>query len=219
MGRFRDSDWDDEADPRTKTIYSESNARMDPSYLIEGDLDLNVSDWLKLPVWLDLRPVGGFRWQQFNLVDHDGTQWATGEAALALPGDGIRFEQTYRHFFLGMRADFDLGKRGPLERLTTQIQVDWAYVEGHNQDHHLLRQGERYSYEDTCGQAWHGMIGLKAGLLRHLDLILKADFMKLSTSGTHRLVNAPLGLDLKWSNGVNVWSDQNSLSLMLEYTF
>jgi outer membrane protease len=218
-GRMRDSDWDDDNNPNRKTIYSESSSRLDPSYFVEIDLDMKVSDWLHWPSRLDLRPVIGFRWQQFNIVTHDGSQLTVGEPPAPLPGDTLRFEQTYRQIFLGLRGDLDLGKWAWLTRLTTLFQVDWAYVEGHNQDHHLLRQGARYTYDDTTGQAWHGAIGLKAGLSRHLALTLKTDFVRIVTTGTHRLVNAPLGIDLKWSNGVNVWSDQNSISLNLDYTF
>jgi hypothetical protein len=218
-GRMRDSDWDDENNPKLKTIYSESSSHLDPSYFVEIDMDMKVSDWVPLPSRLDLRPVIGFRWQQFNLVTHDGTQLTVGEPPVPLPGDTLRFEQTYKQVFIGLRGDLDLGKWAWLTRLTTLFQIDWAYVEGHNQDHHLLRQGARYTYDDTYGYAWHGAIGLKAGLSPRLALTLKTDFVRIVTTGTQRLVNAPVGIDLKWSNGVNVWSDQNSISLMLDYTF
>ncbi|MBA4392248.1 MAG: hypothetical protein C0407_01730 [Desulfobacca sp.] len=219
LGRMRDSDWDNEANPNQKTIYSESNCRLDPSYFIEFDGDLKVSDWLHLPSNLDLRPVIGYRWQKFNFVTHDGSQLTLGEQPIPLSGNTLYFEQTYKQIFLGLRANLDLGKWGCLGRLTTMFQIDWAYVEGSNQDQHLLRTGTRFTYEETIGQAWHESIGLKAHLAKHVALTLKADFVQIATDGTHRLVNAPLGIDLKFSNGVKAWSDQNSLSLMLEYAF
>jgi Omptin family len=220
-GLMEDSDWDDEAQPRLKTIYSESQCRLDQSYLVNTDIDLKVSDWLGLPTWFDLRPVTGFRWQIFNLVTHDGTQYdlVGGDPPLPLPGDGIRFSQTYRQYFLGLRSNLDLGKLVRLNHLTMLLQLDWAYAEGQNQDHHLLRKGERFTYEDTTGQAWHGAVGLQADLLKHLSLVLKADFLRIMTTGSHRLVNAPLDLDATWSYGVKVWSDQNRLSLVLQYNF
>ena len=220
-GHMQDSDWDDENDPYRKTLFSESRCRLEPSYLFRADMDLRTSDWLGLPVWLDLRPIAGFRRQEFNLTTHDGTQWdlTGGKPPLSLPGDGIGFEQMYSHYFLGLRAGLDLGKPLPLKSLTALLQLDWAYVEGRNQDRHLLREGERYTYEETHGHAWHGSIGLRADLTEHLTLAAEADFLTISTEGTHRLVNSPFGIDFTSSNGVRVWSGQNRLSLLLQYRF
>src|SRR5512133_2977607 len=39
-GRMMDSDWDDGERPAQKTIYSESSCRMEPSYIVSGDVDL-----------------------------------------------------------------------------------------------------------------------------------------------------------------------------------
>ena len=220
-GRMQDSDWDDENHPDHKTIYSESRCRMEPSYVVRADIDLKVSDWLGLPGWLDLRPVAGVRRQRFSLVAHDGTQWdlTNQEPPLLLPGDGISFEQVYSQYFLGLRAGLDLGRYVNLNSLTALLQCDWAYVEGRNRDHHILRAGERYTYEDTHGHAWHGSIGLRAGLSEHLSLAAEADILSISTVGSHRLVNAPLGIDFMFSDGVKVWSDQKRLSLLLQYRF
>lgn len=220
-GRMQDSDWDDEANPHRKTIFSESRCRMEPSYLVRADVDLKTSDWLGLPGWLDLRPVAGFRRQEFNLTTHDGTQWdlTGGGPPLSLPGDGIAFEQMYSHYFLGLRAGLDLGKPVKLRSLIALLQFDWAYVEGRNQDRHLLREGVRYTYEETSGHAWHGSFGFRAGLTEHLTLAAEADFLTISTTGTHRLVNSPLGIDFTFSDGVRVWSGQNRLSLLLRYRF
>jgi len=218
-GGMRDSDWDDEDNPDLKTIYSESKCRLEQSYVLNADVDMKISDWLGLPKWLDLRPVAGFRWQNFNFVTHDGIQFELGEPPLLLHGDGISFEQTYAQYFVGMRAALDMGRRLKLKSLAMLAQFDWAYVEGHNKDHHLLREGIRYTFEDTTGHAWHGSIGLKAGLLKQFSIGLEADFLSISTEGSHRLVNPPFDIDLTWSNGVEVWSYQNRIALMLQYVF
>lgn len=220
-GHMRDSDWEDDANPGFKTTYSESQCRIDPSYDVTVDMDLVVSDWLNLPGWFDLRPVIGFRWQDFNFVVHDGTQFdLTGFAPpLPLAGDLLTFEQTYSQYFVGVRTALDPGKPFKLKSLAVRMQFDWAYVEADNQDHHLLREGNRYTYEYTYGNSWHGSIGLEAGVLEHLFLDLQADFLAIATTGYHRLVNASLGLNRSWSNGTRVWSDQNSLSLTLRYVF
>lgn len=220
-GQMEDSDWTNPDNTAAKTIFSTQKCRLKPSYIVNTDVDLKVSDWLGLPGWLDLRPVTGFRWQNFNLVAHDGTQYDLEGIMPPIPinGDSIAFEQTYWQYFMGMRAGIDLGNPVYLKSLTALLQCDWAYVEGHNEDHHLMREGLRFTYENTYGQAWHGSIGFKAGLARHLALALDADFLAISTTGSHRYVNTVYDINETWSNGVRVWSAQNSLSLKLQYVF
>jgi hypothetical protein len=199
-GHMRDSDWEDDANPGFKTTYSQSQCRIDRSYDVTVDMDLVVSDWLHLPAGFDLRPVIGFRWQDFNFAAHDGTQWdLTGFAPpLPLSGDLLIFEQTYSQYFVGIRSALDLGKPFKLKSLAVHMQFDWAYVEADNQDHHLLREGNRYTCEYTYGDAWHGSIGLEAGLLENLFLDLQADFLAIATTGHHRLLNTSTlgGLDI-----------------------
>jgi len=221
-GTFKDSDWDDNAKPNVKTIYSELNCRMEPSYAVRGDLDLKVSDWIGLPAWLDLRPVIGFRWQRFTLVAHDGTQSypAPGDnrPSQSLPGDAIRFEQTYWQYFLGVRTAFEIGKHVNVSQLKLLMQLDWAYVEGSNEDHHLLKVN-RFTYDKTQGDAWHASIGLKTGLTANLNANLEADYLKIQTTGSHRMVNGVPATHTSWNYGVKVWSEQTSLMMSLEYSF
>lgn len=222
QGIFKDSDWTDEESPKVRTIYSESNCRLDPSYSIRGDLDLKVSDWLRLPGWFDLRPVVGFRWQRVAFVTHDGMQYDFEEdppVIDSLPGDGIRFDQTYWHYFIGLKTGIDLEKALNMPRLKLQCQVDLAYVEGSNQDHHLLRAGNRFTYERTTGDAWHVSLGITYGLTRHLHAGVAVDYLKIVTAGSHRLVNRDMSVDLSWCNGVKVRSEQTNVMLSLEYMF
>jgi hypothetical protein len=219
--RMRDSDWDDDENPSLRTIYSESKCRMEPSYMVRADIDLEISDFLGLPQWFSLRPVAGFRWQDFHVVTHDGVQYDLSEpsALVLLPGDGIDFSQTYSHYFLGLRSNIDAGQLVHVTGLNLLLQADWAYVEGHNEDHHLLRAGNRFTYEDTAGQAWHVSAALKKTLYKKLLLGVEADYLWINTTGSHRLVNDVLGVDVSFSNGVKVWSEQASVSVFLEYRF
>ncbi len=223
-GVFKDSDWDDDEMPNVLTVYSESKCRMEPSYDVSGDLDLKIFDWIGLPYWLDIRPLAGIRWQQFNLITHDGTQYypASGGATApeSLPGDGIRFEQAYWHYFLGMRSVFDIGKHSK-EALSWKLlmQMDWAYVEGKNKDHHLLRLGNRFTYENTTGETWHALLGLKAELTDNISATVIADYLRLETTGSHRLVNDAYDIDYSFNHGVKVWSEQMSITMNLEYMF
>jgi hypothetical protein len=223
-GAFQDSDWDDEDRPNVLTIYSESKCRMEPSYDIRGDFDLKIYDWIGLPYWLDVRPLVGIRWQQFNLLTHDGVQYdlASGGATPpeSLTGDGIRFEQTYWHYFLGIRSVYDIGKHiKEISRWKLLMQLDWAYVEGKNKDHHLLRAGNRLTYENTTGDAWHALLGLKADLTDNISATVIADYLKLETTGSHRLVNDAYDIDYSFNHGVKVWSEQMSITVKLEYRF
>ena len=61
------------------------------------------------------------------------------------------------------------------------LQFDWAYVEGSNVDHHLLREGNRFTYEAHPGDGGTAA-GLKAGLTKNLSLTMQADFLSLSTA-------------------------------------
>ena len=222
-GVFVDSDWDDDANPNVKTIYSESSCRMEPSYIVHGDIDLKISDWLGLPARIDLRPVMGLRWQRFSLVAHDGVQSypAPGDTTppLSLPGDGLNFEQTYWHYFVGLKAGFVLGKPFRLARLNLNLQLDWAYVDANNEDYHLLRAGKRITNEKTSGDAWHASANLQIGLTQNLNANIGAEYLRLTTTGSHRLVNEPFGIDFSFTNGVKVWSEQMNIMMSLEYTF
>lgn len=222
-GVFKDSDWDDDHQPQVKTIYSESSCRMQPSYIVQGDVDMKVADWLGLSAWFDLRPVVGLRWQRLSLVTHDGLQSypADGGAVppVPLPGDGINFEQTYWQPFAGLRAGFDMGRPFRLARLNLDLQLDWAYVYGYNEDHHLLHRGRRLTRDKTRGDAWHALVNLKIGLTQGLNANIGAEYLRISTTGTHQLLNEPLGIDFSFERGVKAWSEQISMTLGLEYTF
>ncbi len=220
-GAMKDSDWDDENNPNVLTIYSESGCRLEPSYNVRGDMDFNIADQIGLPDWMELRPLAGIRWQRFTLVTHDGLQtYPTGSAEpIPLPGDGIHFEQTYWQYLVGMRSACDLGDFSILPQLKLLFQIDWAYVQGYNEDHHLLRAGNRITTETTRGDAWHSSVGLKWRIARNLDAGIEADYLNIQTTGSHRLTNDMFGLDMNVDNGVRAWSEQRSLSFTLEYSF
>lgn len=219
-GTMRDWDWDDAVMPGLLTIYSYSRCRIEPSYMVTADMDLEVSDLAGLPPWLSIRPVTGFRWQDFRFVTHDGVQYELfGNNPSPLPGDGIDFTQTFRHYFAGLRSNIDVGALMRVDGLNLVLQGDWAYVEGENDDHHLLREGNRHTYEQTYGQALHASIALKKTLYKALFLALEADYLYTKTTGSHRLVNDVMGMDFSFAYGVRAWSEQMSVSLSLAYRF
>jgi outer membrane protease len=216
---MKDSDWDDDIDPSIRTIYSESQCRMDQSYMIRGDVDMKVGDWLGIPAWLDLRPVAGVRWQRFMLMVHDGYQTAIGAQDTPLPGNTLRFVQTYRQYFLGLKAVCNLEKQMKTMPLKFSGQLGWAYVDAYNKDHHLLRTGNRFTFEDTTGDAWHASVGVKTFLTKNIHAGMELEYLRIRSTGTHRLLNDLFGIDMSFKHGVKVWSDQISLMLKLEYLF
>ena len=218
-----DSDWDDDLNPSVKTIYSESYCRMEPSYIVRGDVDLKISDWLRLPRWLDVRPTVGLTWQRFSLVTYNGMQYyvapGSTQPPTPLPGDGINFEQTYWQAFVGFKTTFDLGKPLYLSSLKLSTQLDWAYVRAYNEDYHLLREGKRITNDTTTGDAWHAQVNLKIGHTRNFSTNIGLEYLRIMTTGTHRLVNEPYHVDFSFDNGVKVWSEQMNVTVMLEYSF
>ncbi len=216
-GTFMDSDWDDYGRPEVKTIYSESDCRMEPGYVISSDLDVNIADCLGLPSYLELRPLVGFRWQHFKLIGHDGKQFYPTEYEFS--GDIIRFDQSYWQYFMGIRTVYDIKKHTGGIPIKLLCQLDWAHVYGKNSDYHILRRGNRWTYENTKGDAWHAIFGIKTALTENLSLGVDFEYLRIRTSGAHRLVNDYFDIDIEWSHGVKVWSEQKNIMLKLEYLF
>jgi len=222
-GYQKDSDWEDDADRHSLTTYSESNCRLEPSYVVTGDIDLKIGYWLGLPSPFDLRPVAGIRWQRFVMITHDGTQWypASGGAQPAeeLAGDSLRFEQIYWHYYLGLRTAWDMGHRGFLPPIVLFLQGDWAMVEGINEDWHILRAGRRITRERTRGDAWHVLAGMKIGLTKNIHAKIEADYLRLQTTGSHNMTNPLFNTDYSFEYGVKVWSEQMGVTMSMEWAF
>jgi len=216
-GAFTDSDWDDDDAPQVKTIYSVAECRMEPSYIICGNVDLKIADWVGLPAWFDLRPVAGIRWQRFELITHDGEEFFPLQESI--PGEGIHFTQTYRQYFLGLKTEYDLERHFKTVPLTLLCQIDWAYVEGDNSDHHLLRVGNRWTYEKTHGEAWHVSVGARTNLTKNVNATVEAEYLRITTHGSHRLTNEVFDIDIGVDHGVKVYSEQKNIMFSLEYLF
>jgi len=220
-GRFKDSDWDDDAAPNTLTIYGETDCRMHPSYQVTADIDVEMADVLGLPAAVELRPVLGFRWQRFSFVAHDGYQYEydTSGAVLSvtpLPGDVLSFRQDWFQPFLGVRLGYAWDDVPLLHRLKLTSQFDWGYAVGKNRDRHLLR-GSRRTDESTEGDVRHVALGVILGLTENFDLGVEAEYLRIETTGTHTLYDS--WGSKRWSHGVRAWSEQTSCTLDLTYRF
>jgi len=209
--KMQDSDWDDGGMPGQKTIFSESNCRLNRGILLELQLALVTA----IDRLYQVRPVAGCRYDYFFFTTHDGFQGALGGGSVDLPGDGIEFKQTFYHYYLGGVVNKSLkltSFNSLLSQLDLECQLDYAIVNARNEDLHLLRAGERITTEFTRGHCWNARI--RAALLSSADALLgvEAAFKRLLTDGSHELTNRILSIDFSFS-GSKVWSDQAYISI------
>lgn len=219
-GRFRDSDWTNPYNTDMKTIYSESACRAEANYLFREDVDVNISDWLGLPPGLEIRPLFAFEFQRLSLMVHDGVQWEYGPGQVtALPGDGIHFRQDYYTYQIGLRGVYDGLKIGKYITIKATGEADWGPALGYNEDHHLVREGDRFTYEKTSGNSLYFSTGLDIIFAKTITAGITMDYLWIRTDGVHRYSNIPIHEDGTWSDGVKVWSDQTSLKAHVSYAF
>lgn len=229
-GLMKDSDWENPQDTDMLTKYSESASREENSYLFRGDADVNISDWLRLPPGLEIRPLFAFEFQRFNLTAPFGTQWSIGNysdpdaqsldpsaTVQSLSADAIQFRQDYYMYQIGVRGVYDGFKIGKYITIKATGEADWGPVVGHNEDHHLLR-GERFTYEDTIGSSLYFSSGLAMVFAKTVTASITMDYLCIRTRGVHKWSVVP-NTDETWPDGVKVWSDQTSLTAHVSYAF
>lgn len=204
-----------------------------PQRWIDGqmaDVALEVKLWESQgDVPISLGPVGGFRWQKFEIMAYDFRQLSAFDTQTyqyvwfvpppVTPGDSIRFRQEYLHYYVGGQLQIDLppGALCPGARLT--FQADWADIQASNSDHHLLRQGTFITRERTDGDAWHiGATG-EIFLTEQFTVGVEGEYTQIRTSGSHRFINQPLAIDQTWTRGVRVWSNQTAVTFFMRLRF
>ncbi|HTY22128.1 MAG TPA: omptin family outer membrane protease [Desulfomonilaceae bacterium] len=212
--KMQDSDWDDDGRPSQKTVFSESQCRLNTGIL------LDVAATLGNPVrrYFNFTPLIGLRYQYFFFTTHDGYQTAIGGWPSDLPGDGIDFKQFFYHIYFGGASYtiFNLGTAGiPLTRLRLDVQVDYALVRGRNEDAHLLREGNRVTEQNTSGHCWHVFASLGVLSRDRLNTRIEFDIKRVLTNGGHLLTNSMFDINFSF-DGSRVWSDQVSLSGVVE---
>jgi hypothetical protein len=163
----------------------------------------------------DVWSTSGFRWQRYHLMCNDLVQYKENNVWEPDPyryaGDVIGFNQQYYSYYLGgqLRSDLAIGSLPPIH-LT--FQGDWAYTEGNNVDHHLIREGDRFTVENTYGDTWHIGLTAEAPVRKWISLGCQVDYLQTTTTGSHRLINEPLGWDESWTYGVRAWAAQTWLT-------
>jgi outer membrane protease len=215
--KMQDSDWDDDSNTGQKTIFSESNCRLNRGVLV----DVACSFATPLETSFFLRPVVGYRYQRFLFTTHDGFQGSLDGEALDLPGDGIEFKQSFEHWYVGgiCSSSIDLSAlSGAFPSVRFEFQADYAFVRAKNEDLHLLRVGDHITSDSTRGHCWHLAVGLDLLVSQYMAARLCGDFKRILTDGSHRLTNSLIPIDFSF-DGSHVWSDQASISAIGTVSF
>ncbi len=186
--------------------------------MIDLNLDYRLTDHLFiLPVELWLS--GGFRWQRFNITAYDAVQVKEDDVWPPNPwtygGDVITFNQQYYTEYIGgeLRTTLAWIPTLPLE---LRLFGDYGGTQGYNVDHHLLREGDRYTMESTFGDTLHYAASAELSLRKNLSIGAQYDQLFIRTHGSHRWLNEPLGMDESTTNGVHVNSDQTWFTVYIK---
>jgi hypothetical protein len=225
-GKMDDFDWS--GPDRAPASLSSSPERFTDGQMLDLEYEFRL---LKRPLTLpvDVWPLIGFRWQRFDITAYDGDQLINdGTLGPDLPPVGYHwtedmgtFKQEYSIGYVGAQLRGRL-ETGVLAPIAWTLQGDWGYTQANNIDHHISGYEEagvhRFSMEDTHGSALHFCLTTESLFCRdRLSLGLQADYMEISTTGSHRLLiyGNTLPTDETWSNGVSVSSRQIAITAFL----
>lgn len=238
-GVMQDTDWDTVGSENIVSIYSESDLRVDKGFKCRSDIDVNISDWLNLPKWLEIRPLFAFQYQRVDTMTYGGTQWWFRNVDLddedgnedeedhdmrqtpanRLDGDLIRFKQDWYLYQIGARVICDIAKPSKYMSMKAHAEADWGPAYGYNEDHHLQRRGDLIGHIASRGNSLYFLFGLDMDIARSIKIGADIDYLWIRTSGVIRDENHPLDHDYTSKYGVNVWSDQLSLMMHISYAF
>jgi len=185
--------------------------------MLDFHMDFRLLDH-PFDVPIEIWPLGGFRYQRFDIVGYDLVQVKKNNVWPPNPytysGDVITFNQQYYTFYLGGQLRTQLAYI-PIFPINLSLQGDIGYAGGYNIDHHLIREGDRYTVENTNGYSWHVAATAEAPLRKWLSLGFEADYLQIRTIGTHHWLNEPLGVDEAWDYGVYNHSEQTWLTAFI----
>jgi hypothetical protein len=207
-GNFADFDWADGNNPTQLTDMGYAYERWNEGQSINLDLECKLSDHvLGLPI--EIWPIGGFRWQRFNITAYDlFQQLSDGQPdGRHFAGDVITYNQQWYQCYVGgqLRKAIQLNNEREI-RLT--LQGDWGATWGYNIDHHLITDVPFYARERTQGGSWHIGLTAEVPLNKRLSLGVQGDYMKIHTTGK----TWDTRIAEPWTNGVNATSEQTSLT-------
>lgn len=217
-GWMQDWDWISEESANIISNYGKGYCHIEDSFQFGGDVDVNISDWLRLPPGFEARPLFAFRFQRLAFLDHDGEQYDYFPYSnYAFEGDSIRFRQDWYTYMIGMRGSYSV-QVGKNVAVKIKGEADWGPALGYNKDHHV-RRGDRKTYENTMGNALYFLAGLDMVIAKSFTIGVGVDYMFIRTSGTHKWWDPDEPADMSWKDGVSVWSDQLGLTMHASYAF
>jgi hypothetical protein len=191
--------------------------RWNDGQMLDLNLEYRLADhllFLPVELWLS----GGFRFQRLNITAYDAVQVKENNVWPPNPwtydGDVITFDQQYYTEYIGgeLRTTLAWIPTLPLE---LRLFGDYGGTQAYNVDHHLLREGDRYTMESTFGDTLHYGLSAELSLSKNLSIGAEYDQLFIRTQGHHRWLNEPMGTDETWDNGVKVRSDQTWFTLYL----
>ena len=223
-GWMQDWDWTSVGSANIMSNYGKGYCHILDSFQFGGDVDVNISDWLRLPPGLEMRPLFAFRFQRLAFLDHDGEQYDYLPAYdnYGFVGDSIRFRQDWYTYMIGMRGSYSV-KLSKHATVKIKGEADWGPALGYNLDEHLRRNG-RLTTENSVGNALYFLAGVDMVIAKTVTIGVGVDYMFIRTSGSHRWFDpAPPApdapIDASTRDGVNVWSDQLGLTMHASYAF
>jgi hypothetical protein len=215
-GHMADFDWLTPSAPSQLDSLTLSSLNWKEGQMIDFGGEMQLSNYLghwPIEIW----PTIGFRWQRFNMVASD-IDYLVPPDGFVYQGPVITFSQQYYFFYLGGQLRMDVVWLGV--PINLKFEGDWSATWGYNSDHHLLRDdGTRFTMERTRGDTAHLAVAAEATFTQHLSLGVRLDHMAIHTTGTHRWVVHGMGIDEKWSHGVEVKSDQTSATVYARLRF
>ena len=215
-----DSDWATTSSGMNMlTTFSNNYCDVRGAFLFGGDVDVNISDWLRLPPSFELRPLFTFQYQRYSLMTHDGVQWNYDAGnSQPLNGDCISFRQDWYTYMIGLRGSYNV-KMSKNMAIKIKGEADWGPAFGYNADHHEQRAGDLWGYINSSGDAFYFLTGLDMIVSKTITIGVDVDYLGIRTSGTIHDVNQPEGRDVWWSDDVKAWSDQLGLKAHVSYAF
>jgi hypothetical protein len=214
-GKMEDYDW--QVPYADFTDLGITRQRWNDGQMLDFRVEIQLWESLfGLPI--EFWPAGGLLWQRFNITCYDGIQYKRDGEWLPepeyYPVDVITFNQQYYVCYLGgqFRTTIDLPWIPPI---FLKFQGDIGNAQGYNVDHHLIREGDRYTMESTHGDAWHLALTAEMPVINNLSVGFEADHIQIRTHGKHRWLNEPYGIDETSDYGVRNKSDQTWLTAFI----
>ena len=220
-GQIADFDWNilpPYDDPTRLDSYTLSEERWCNGLSLDWQAECKLSDTiLDMPV--EFWPLVGMQYQRFD-IRSSGINYVVPALGPQPAYDGVdvfTFDQQYFSVFFGgqLHNTTRLG-RIPIDMT---FQLDGGPTAGYKIEQHLLRTGERFTIDDTRGGMWHVGFAAEAHLTDQFSVGFQADYLDIRTTGTHHLLNEPMGEDYTWANGVIVKSHQSTVTAFVRWRF